>query len=90
MADRIGSFYQGIIHEVLPNGPNPAGVEASMRLQYGTLDHLPREEFRREARLAAACEAQSPGILKGLAASYGMAKDYDNWEAARAAEERAS
>ncbi len=75
------SPYQRIIREVAPNGPNPAGVEACMRLNYGTLGHLPREEFQREARLAAACEAQSPGMLKALAASYGMAAEFAEWEA---------
>jgi hypothetical protein len=74
------TLYQRIISEVAPNGPNPAGVEASMRMTYGTLDHLPREEFVREARIAAACEAEVPGVLRGLAESYGMLADFTEWE----------
>jgi len=48
-------FYQKLLHELAPD-LNPAGVEASMRLQYGTLNHLPREVFAEEAKLAADCE----------------------------------
>ena len=44
--------YQTLLHELAP-GLNPAGVEASMRLHYGTLNHLPRETFVTEAKLAA-------------------------------------
>ena len=33
-----------------------------MRLQCGTLNHLPRETFAAEAKLAADLEVQSPGI----------------------------
>ena len=74
--------YQTLLHELAPS-LNPAGVEASMRLQYGTLDHLPREIFAEEATLAAACEREEPGFLKSIAASMGMADDYNAWEARR-------
>ena len=36
---------------------------ASMRLQYSTLDHLPRSVFRDEIALARECERESPGYL---------------------------
>ena len=49
--------YQILPHELAPD-LNPAGVEASMRLHYGTLNHLPRETFVAEAKLAADLEAQ--------------------------------
>lgn len=75
-------FYQNLLHELAPE-LNPAGVEASMRLQYGTLNHLPREIFSEEAKIAAACERQSPGYLRGIADSMGMANEYDAWEASR-------
>ena len=39
---------------------NPAGVEALMRLQSGTLNHLPRETFVVEAKLAAALPPSLP------------------------------
>jgi len=73
-------FYQRLLHELAPE-LNPAGVEASMRLQYATLDHLPRETFAEEARLAAACERQAPGYLRQIAESMGMAAAFDAWEA---------
>jgi hypothetical protein len=73
-------FYQKLLHELAP-GLNPAGVEASMRLQYGTLNHLPREVFAEEAKLAADCERQSPGFLRRTAESFGMGKEFTAWEA---------
>ncbi|APH70626.1 hypothetical protein [Aquibium oceanicum] len=74
--------YQTLLHELAPE-LNPAGVEASMRLQYGTLNHLPREIFAEEAKIATACEHQSPGYLRRIADSMGMADEYSAWEASR-------
>ena len=71
--------YQTLLHELAPH-LNPAGIEASMRLHYGTLNHLPRETFAAEAKLAADLEAQSPGILRKIAESMGMATDFAKWE----------
>ena len=73
------SFYQDLIHEIAPN-INPAGVEASMRLQFGTLDHLPRSEFVKEAKLAAMCEEEESGYLQSVAESYGMGDDFHKWQ----------
>lgn len=73
-------FYQKLLHELAPD-LNPAGIEASMRLQYGTLNHLPREVFAEEAKLAADCERQSPGFLHRTAESFGMADESIVWEA---------
>jgi hypothetical protein len=56
-----------------------------MRLHYGTLNHLPRETFAAEAKLAADLEGQSPGILRKIAESMGMADDFAKWEASHAA-----
>ena len=75
--------YQKLLHE-LATDLNPAGVEASMRLHYGVLNHLPRDTFVAEALLAADLESGSPGILQKIADSLGMAEDYAKWEAARA------
>ena len=72
--------YQTLLRELAPN-LNPAGFEASMRLHYGTLNHLPRETHPEEAKLAADCERQSPGILRRIAESMGMADDFAKWEA---------
>ena len=76
--------YQTLLHELAPD-LNPAGIEASMRLHYGTLNHLPRETFVAEAKLAADLDAQSPGILRKIAESIGMADDFAKWEAGHAA-----
>ena len=76
--------YQTLLHELAPD-LNPAGIEASMRLHYGTLNHLPRETFAAEAKLAAELEVQSPGILRKIAESTGMADDFAKWEASHAA-----
>ena len=72
--------YQTLLRELVPS-PNPAGVEASMRLHYGTLNHLPRETFVSEAKLAADLESQSPGILRRIADSMRRADDFAKWEA---------
>ena len=72
-------YYQKLLHELAPD-LNPAGVEASMRLQYGSLNHLPREVFAEEAKLAADCERQSPGFLQSAAESFGMADEFTAWE----------
>lgn len=72
--------YQTTIHSFAPN-LNPAGVEAFMRSEHGTLDHLPREAFRIEAKAAGEIEKDEPGYLKLLAASYGMLPEYEAWEA---------
>ena len=76
--------YQTLLHELAPS-QNPAGIEASMRLHYGTLNHLPRETFVAEAKLAADLEDQSSGILRKIAVSMGMAYDFAKWEASHAA-----
>ena len=67
--------YQTLLHELAPD-LNPGGIEASMRLHYGTLNHLPRETFVAEAKLAADLDAQSPGILRKIAECLGMADDF--------------
>ena len=72
-------YYQTLLKKLAPD-LNPAGVEASMRLHYGTLNHLPREIFVEEARLAADLECQSPGILRRIADSMGMADEFAKWE----------
>ena len=91
--------YQTLLHELAPD-LNPAGGEVRagsendpgdrfpgdwMRLHYGSLNHLPRETFVTEAKLAADLEGQSPGILQKIAESMGMATDFAKWEASHAA-----
>ena len=76
--------YQTLLHELAPD-LNPAGIVASMRLHYGTLNHLPRETFVADAKLASDLEGQSQGVLRKIAESIGMADDFAKWEASHAA-----
>ena len=71
--------YQTLLHALAPDHKS-AGVEASMRLHYGNLNHLPRETLVAEAKLAADLEGQSPGILRKIAESMGMVDDFAKWE----------
>lgn len=72
--------YQKLLCELAPT-LNPAGVEASMRVHHGVLNHLPRDIFLAEAQLAADLESGSPGILRKIAESMGMGEDFAKWEA---------
>jgi hypothetical protein len=76
--------YQALLHELAPD-LNPARIEVSMRLHYGTLNRLPRETFGADAKLAADLGAQSPCILRKIAESMGMADDFAKWEASHPA-----
>ncbi|MCY4506647.1 MAG: hypothetical protein OXG35_06765 [Acidobacteria bacterium] len=75
--------YTRLIRRIAPDA-NAVGVECSMRLMYGTLDHLDEETFVREAALARECEAADPGYMRRTADSYGLARDYDREEERRA------
>lgn len=44
-------------------------IEAWMRLQYGTLDHLSRTDFAREIAIAIACIDEDPKASRELADS---------------------
>ena len=76
MATRT-SFYQQMIMRVLymmkRGDVNPAHVEAYMRLQYGTLDHLDAGTFAKEVRIGVECVDEA-GIDRAdeLAESYGL------------------
>ena len=67
--------YQTLLHELAPD-LNLAGVKMSMRLHYGTLNHLPRETFVAEVKLAADLQGRSPGVLRKIAENMGMATDF--------------
>jgi hypothetical protein len=75
--------YQKLLHELAPE-MNPAGVEAMMRLHHHTLNHLPREVFVAEAKLAAELERQSPGSLREIAKDMGMEGEFAQWEVGNA------
>lgn len=75
----MAEIYQTIIAQIADD-VNPAGVEAHMRAEYGTLGHLDRAAFVREVKIARKCERASPGYLRKVADSYGMAYEFDRWE----------
>ena len=58
--------YRKLIQDIDPN-VDATGVEAHMRLQYSTLDHLDAATFRAEIALAKRCEEAEPGYLQTLA-----------------------
>ena len=72
--------YCKLIHSIDPT-INAVGVECSMRNEYGTLDHLPRETFAAEITIARGCERHRPGCLRELADSFGRLAEYDEAEA---------
>ena len=71
-------YCQNLIHKLNPN-VNPAGAEAVMRREHGTLDHLPRKEFSLAARRARQWEAMQPGCLREIASEQGLLSDFDAW-----------
>ena len=75
----MASHYQQMIHEIDPT-VNPAGVECLMRLEYHTLDHLPRSKFAEEIELAKTIHLEDPEELRRAAESHNMGNDYDSWE----------
>ena len=64
---------------------NAVGVECSMRLEYGELDHLALDTFVAEVGLARRLEEANPGGLRRLAESYGRLEEFDRFEADRLA-----
>ena len=74
-AGRLGGYADMILG--IDDTVNPVGVECWMRLQYGTLDHLPRETFAAEAAMAKVGEELQPGSLREIAGTYGRAERYD-------------
>jgi len=63
--------YQRMIKQIAPD-INAAGVEAQMRLEHGTLDHLSSADFDREVRIARQCESASPGYLASVQSIMGV------------------
>ena len=72
---RLGGYADMILG--IDDTVNPVGAECWMRLQYGTLDHLPRETFAAEAAMAKVGEELQPGSLREIAGTYGSAERYD-------------
>ena len=74
------SYYQRTLHAIAPD-LNPAGVEALMRADHGTLCHLPRAAFVAAALTARTLAAMRPDYLRRVAEAEGMARDFAQWEA---------
>ena len=79
METETRNWYQNLIHKLDPT-VNPAGVEASMRLQFGVLDHLDEETFEREIEIAVEAEKWEPGYLRNCASTYALGPAFDWWE----------
>ena len=60
--------------------PQPARVEASMRLQSRVPGHLSKETFAQEIPIAKEPESQEPGYLKSAAGSYNLLHGFDRWQ----------
>ena len=75
------SFYTRSIREI-DESVNAVGVEAFLRLEYGTLDHLSREDVAREIELAKQAVGEEPGALRLFARSQSdaMLEDFDNFQ----------
>lgn len=58
--------YQDLILSAVP-GCNPRHVEAWMRLRWGCLDGLSRDEFVAEARLAGELACADPALSEQMA-----------------------
>jgi len=68
----IPSGYAALFREFQPTH-DPRHIEAYVRLQYGTLDHLTRDELRAEAEIGAACvDAHGVEHAEALAETYGL------------------
>ena len=51
---------------------DPRHVEAYLRLEYGTLDHLSPATFTKEVRIACQCIDADPDQAEQLARSFGL------------------
>lgn len=73
-----GAPYERIIREILAETGHlgqydPRHIEAYMRVQYGTLDHLTREQFRDDMAIARECvDLDGVRNAEDAAISYGM------------------
>lgn len=56
----------------LAPGYDPRHIEAFMRLEYSTLDHLTPEKFRAEVAVAKLCCDEDPTMGERCARSYGL------------------
>jgi hypothetical protein len=66
------THYADLIEKIAP-GYDARHIEAYMRLQYSTLDHLDKATFRREVKIAVGCiEEGGVEMAEANAKSYGL------------------
>jgi hypothetical protein len=66
------SLYQGTIKKIAPKC-NARYIEAWLRLEFGTLDHLSPSRFRKEVKMAVECaKTATKKENEDLAKSYGL------------------
>ena len=66
------TYTQRCIQKVDPTIKNLAGVEAHLRCEHGTLDHLSAAKFRSEVANAKLIEQTMPGYLVLIASTMGV------------------
>lgn len=67
------SVYRRIISEIAPQQFDPRHVEAFMRLEHSTLDHLSRADFEHEVIVCCDCIMQcGPEQAEACARSFGL------------------
>lgn len=64
-------MYKKAIKKICPNH-NPRHIEAQMRLEFKTLDHLSAKRFKEEVLIAGRIVDLDPELAERLAKSYGM------------------
>lgn len=63
---------RSILDQVGVTDVDPRHIEAAMRLQYSTLDHLSRTDFHREVAIGIQMCAVDADAMERLAQSYGL------------------
>lgn len=66
---RHRSPYARALLELAPD-MDPDAIDANMRLEHDTLDHLSHEQFVEEVAIARACEQSQPGYLERVRRSF--------------------
>jgi len=65
--------YRALIQKIVGPGYDPRHIEAMMRVDHSTLDHLTPSQFEHEARFAALCVAEGgTAFAEKVALSFGM------------------
>lgn len=69
----MSTMYQNIIKDLFPDEDvDPRHVEGYLRLRFGTLDHLSRDDLEEECLSAMDAIDMDPKAAEQLAQSYGL------------------